>query len=464
MSGTSGAFKPRMRLRTKLALLVTALILVTMLPLSLALTARAARAKVEEMARRATAIAKLMAQIEVTSVVQGRRLPPQVIQSYISLSRSIDPSIAYVVVTDPLGQVIAGEVNGEMIGAAGRTDREMLEQVAPEGAGMGPDLKAVSIEVEEAGRKLGRVKLGFSLRGMRSEIRRGVLTNGFLTLAVVLLGMVATHVFAARISRPVETLAGAMRQVRGGNFDARVAVASRDEIGMLADSFNVMAQGLKEREWIKSTFARYVSRQVAEKILAEKKPADFEGELRRVTILFADIRGFTSLAETLRPREVIALLNEYFDAMIRVIFKHEGTLDKFIGDQVMALYGAPLDQDGAEIRAVRTAVEIQEVLAALNERRARRNQPVVQIGIGINTAEVVAGNVGSEERTEYTVVGDGVNVAQRIESAAVKGQILISESTYQAVEDEVEATPLPDVQVKGRSEPVRLYSVARMRS
>lgn len=154
---------------------------------------------------------------------------------------------------------------------------------------------------------------------------------------MVILGIVLSCAFARRISKPVKTLAKGMRRVRDGDFEVKVAISSRDEIALLAENFNVMTQGLKEREWIKTTFARYVSHQVAEKILRDKKDLDFDGELRNVTILFADIRGFTSLAETLGPREVVGLLNEYFSAMINVIFKYEGTLDKFVGDQVMAL-------------------------------------------------------------------------------------------------------------------------------
>ncbi len=224
-----------------------------------------------------------------------------------------------------------------------------------------------------------------------------------------------------------------------------------------------MTQGLKEREWIKTTFARYVSHQVAEKILRDKEELDFDGELRNVTILFADIRGFTSLAETLGPREVVGLLNEYFSAMINVIFKYEGTLDKFVGDQVMALYGAPLNQDTPELRAVKTALEMQQAIAELNQRRARKNLPVSHIGIGINTGEVVAGNIGSEKRMEYTVIGDEVNIAERIEASALRDQILISERTYQAIKSDVEVTPLQDTKVRGRREPVQVYSVVRLR-
>lgn len=454
----------KMRLRTKLSLLIAGLVIAVMLPLSFIFSARDAHNREEDMRRQSEAIAKLVAQVRVMSALSGKPLRSDLLQNYIELAMSIDPSLAYIAMTDTNDQLIAGQVNSELVHMeTSQSKKEVLRRLSQEGRGTDPDLRAVSVEITEDDRSLGRVKLGFSVAATREEIHQDIVKNAVLTLLLITLGIALSHGFARRISKPIETLAQGMSRVREGDFDAKVTIGSRDEIASLADNFNVMTQGLKEREWIKTTFARYVSRQIADKILKGKKDLDFDGDLRNVTILFADIRGFSALSETLGPRDVVRLLNQYFDAMIDVIFKYEGTLDKFVGDQVMALYGAPLQQDMPELRAVKTGLEMQQAISALNERRARNNQTTIQIGIGINTGEVVAGNIGSEKRMEYTVIGDEVNIAERIEESALRGQVLISERTYQAVKADVEAMPLLEAKVRGRKEPVQVYSVVRLR-
>ncbi|MDP7422858.1 MAG: adenylate/guanylate cyclase domain-containing protein, partial [bacterium] len=222
---------------------------------------------------------------------------------------------------------------------------------------------------------------------------------------------------------------------------------------------NYMVDGLRERDRIKDTFQRYVTRQVADEILSGREQVHLSGEKREVTILFSDIRGFTSMSETLRPEQVVSLLNEYLSLMIDVIFKYEGTLDKFIGDGIMALFGAPIVHDNDPERAVRTALEMQRKMSELNNRRTSRREQAIYIGIGINTGEVVAGNIGSSKRMEYTVIGDHVNVAARIESQTTGGQVLISENTYHKIRDKFSIRELPPTRVKGKEIPIKMYEV-----
>ncbi|MDC4205053.1 MAG: adenylate/guanylate cyclase domain-containing protein [Candidatus Manganitrophus sp.] len=249
-----------------------------------------------------------------------------------------------------------------------------------------------------------------------------------------------------------------MEEVRKGNLAADVEIPNKDEIGALANSFNFMIAGLRERDRIKGTFQRFVSSQVAEKVLGAKDIV-LTGERRRASILFADIRGFTSMSERLAPEEIVSMLNEYFTVMVDIIITHEGNLDKFIGDAMMAIFGAPLRHPDDPLRAVRTAVDMQRALLELNEERDRRGAEAIYIGIGIATGDVVAGNIGSEKRMEYSVIGDEVNLAARIQSKSGKQKILICPETFKAVQGEMKTIPLEPVMLKGKSHPVQIYEV-----
>jgi len=251
--------------------------------------------------------------------------------------------------------------------------------------------------------------------------------------------------------------------VAEGDLEQRLAVDRGDEVGVLADAFNVMTHGLRERERIRHTFARYVSDQVAERILKEEDELDLAGELRRVTVLFLDIRGFTALAEFLHPRGVVALLNDYFEIIIEIVFRLEGTVNKFIGDSIMAIYGAPAPLEMPELRAVMTAVEIQRAVGEYNWKRMQAGKPVVHFGIGVHSGEAIAGNIGSARRMEYTVIGRDVNLAQRIEASTKEGQVLISDQTARQVWDSVELEQREAVFMKGIVEPIQLWEVTGLK-
>ena len=178
-----------------------------------------------------------------------------------------------------------------------------------------------------------------------------------------------------------------------------------------------------------------------------------------MTVLFCDMRGFTPLAERLGPEEVVALLNEFYTLMIDTTFKEEGILDKFLGDGVMAIFGAPILHEDHSIRAVRTALAMQAGVTELARRRIAQGKDPVAVGIGVSAGEVVAGTVGTEDRMEYTVIGDSVNLAARLESNAKPGQILISQRTYKNVEALVQVRALGAIKVKGKEEHVEVYEV-----
>lgn len=214
----------------------------------------------------------------------------------------------------------------------------------------------------------------------------------------------------------------------------------------------------QEKHRIKELFQRYVAPTVVNRLLSDPSQVALGGERREVTVLFADIRGYTTLAEQMPPEELVALLNEYLALMTEAIFENEGTLDKFMGDAVVAFFNAPEPQADHAVRAVRTAQAMQKALAEYRRRRSQEH--VVGYGIGISTGEAVVGNIGGAQVMNYTVIGDAINVAQRLQAGASPGQILISENTYAYVRDQVTATSLGPITVKGRSEPVHVYTLA----
>lgn len=208
-----------------------------------------------------------------------------------------------------------------------------------------------------------------------------------------------------------------------------------------------------------SNFQRYFAPDLAAQILEHEEAVQLGGQKRPVVVFFSDIRGFTSMSENMNPDEIATLLTEYFTEMVEIVFEHGGTLDKFMGDAIMALWGAPIAHDDDADRAMAAAIEQQRTLEKLNEKWAREGRQQVQIGIGINFGEVFAGNIGSDRRLEYTVIGDAVNVASRLCSKAAASEIMISEPFYRALKNPPEVEQLDPIELKGKAEAVPVYRV-----
>jgi len=280
---------------------------------------------------------------------------------------------------------------------------------------------------------------------------------------MVLIGIGGALGLAGRIARPILRLVEGTRAIAQGDFGVTLAVPSRDEIGDLTEAFNLMANNLREKEMIKRAFARYVDREVVDELLKDPEHLVLSGERREVTVLFCDLRSFTALSERLSPEEVVMLLNDFYNFMIEATFQNAGTLDKFLGDAVMSIFGAPIAHPDHAIRAVRTAVAMRDGIEGLSARRIRDGKDPLTVGIGVSTGEAIAGTVGTEDRMEYTVIGDTVNLAARLESNAKSMQILISGRTYRDVKEHVQARPLGEVKVKGKEEAVEVYEVLRLK-
>jgi adenylate cyclase len=218
----------------------------------------------------------------------------------------------------------------------------------------------------------------------------------------------------------------------------------------------------REKRRVKKIFSQFVSRDIYQQLLENPAGANLGGHRRQMSVLFSDIRGFTTISEQGQPEAIVAQLNEYFSRMVPIVFAHKGTVDKFVGDMIMALFGAPLDDPDHADHAVQTALAMSDGLAKLNREWRARGRPPLDIGIGINTGGMVAGNLGSADIMSYTVIGDEVNLGARLESLNKQygTRIIISEATRAALRGQYDVRALGDVVVKGKTVPVRVYSVA----
>ncbi len=282
--------------------------------------------------------------------------------------------------------------------------------------------------------------------------------NIMLGSAVLFLAIVFIWFFARSMTRPIKILSKASEEIEKGNFSLTLLPKNRDEVGFLTTKFSDMCKGL-------ATFGRFVNMDIALKAMS----GDLElgGETKEATIFFSDIRSFTAISEKLEPNEVIEFLNEYMTKMVDCVIKTNGTVDKFIGDAVMAVWGASSSAGSAKLDAlngIKASLMMRAALKEFNIGRGGDKKPIIKIGCGLNTGSVVAGQMGSNERMEYTVIGDAVNFASRTETLTKPfgADILITENTYQLVKEHIIVEEMPAVSVKGKEKPVKIYAVVNM--
>lgn len=271
-----------------------------------------------------------------------------------------------------------------------------------------------------------------------------------------LFGLTLAIVFVTRsLIRPLAVLNEGMTQVADGKLDVRLPITSNDEVGRVTGQFNRMVEGLKEREFIRETFGKYVSESVAAQILKDK--GHLAGDVREATLMFIDIEGFTTLSEQLPPHDVIALLNEYSAIVSTPVRRHNGVINNFIGDGVFATFNLPLEHDDHACAAVRAALEIAQAV----ESHVFAGGTRISVRIGINTGEVVAGTVGSGDRLTYAILGDAVNVAHRVEelNKELKTRLLFTESTRQKLGDSFACMELGTQTIRGKSSTMKVYTI-----
>jgi adenylate cyclase len=296
-----------------------------------------------------------------------------------------------------------------------------------------------------------------------TTIKQIVLRNLIYALVVLLVATATSIAIGTRLatvmSRAIKRLQAAQKRLELQDFVHVDAVKTGDELEDLATGFNQMVDQLKAADEMKRTMGKYMARKVMAHLLKEKM--SLGGEKLNVTILFTDIRSFTSISENMDPQALVTLLNEYFTEMVTIVLGQDGVVDKYIGDAIMVVFGAPEPEPNDALRAVRSAVGMRDALRKLNDRIEARGMTPLRTGIGIHTGEVIAGSIGHEEQRQYTVIGDAVNLASRLESATkdLGVNILISEHTYEIVKDHVQARAMKEITVKGRARPVMTYEV-----
>jgi adenylate cyclase len=261
------------------------------------------------------------------------------------------------------------------------------------------------------------------------------------------------------MSIAIGRIGSAMKKLESAEYVHVTGVRTGDELEDLASGFNTMVEGLRERDNLRATFGKYMTESVMEHLLSGK--VQLGGETLTATVLFADIRSFTTISESMDAHALVSLLNEYFSEMVAIISQEGGVVDKYIGDAIMAVFGVPVPKPDDALRAVRAAARMREALVKLNERLAAKGKPTLRIGIGLHTGELVAGNIGSEARMEYTVIGDAVNLASRLEGATkdLGADVVVSGETQALVAAACRTRFLAEVTVKGRAAPVKVYAI-----
>ena len=285
-------------------------------------------------------------------------------------------------------------------------------------------------------------------------------------LIVILIAVVAGVFLARRITQPIKRLVGFAADLAARKFDARVDIDTRDELSILGDALSSAASELeasekliREEEAIRADLGRYLPSQLVNQIVAREQKLGLGGERRQITVMFADVAGFTPLAEKNAAEDVVTILNELFTILTEIVFRHGGTVDKFVGDCIMAFWNAPEDQPDHARRAVEAAEEMLRWLELGNDTWRERFDVEISLAIGVHTGEAVVGNFGSETRMDYTAIGDVVNVAARLEARARPSQILITGATRELAGARFRYIELGAHPLAGKSAPIELFEV-----
>jgi len=283
---------------------------------------------------------------------------------------------------------------------------------------------------------------------------------------MIFIAIIISFVMARKISEPINYLMNASRAIDQGHFHHRIKERRNDEIGNLINNFNSMADGLLKKNQVEDAFSRFVSSNVAKQILSDLDNVEIGGEHVEGTVLFADIVGYTDISEHMTPRATAELLNEFFSYIGEASKLYNGTIDKFMGDCAMIVFGVTEDDQDHRFHAIACAVLIQQLVEQLNIERTNRGLFPVQFRLGINTGEMLAGNMGCKDRMEFTVVGDAVNLASRLCTFAAPGEIVINKDLYQSndVSERVLVQEHMPIQLRSRKNPVLTYLVEGLAS
>lgn len=289
---------------------------------------------------------------------------------------------------------------------------------------------------------------------------RNTFAFGSLILVLIVILLIRSHV--SKIVRKIKQLSKNAEKVAKGEYGRPIKVKTRDEIGQLVRSYNSMVEGLRERDFIQNTFGRYIDPDFAKALLKRPETTKLGGQKREVVIMMSDIRGFTSMAETLSPEATIHILNDYFSHMIKIIQKYRGIIVDFVGDAILVFFD-PMNGSlkSTVINSIQCAFIMQNEMHMFNQKMKKEGLPEFDIGIGINAGHVVVGNIGSEARAKYGIVGSAVNLIQRIQEKAKSKEVVISDTVYNQVTEDVVLKKSFQAYLKGLNTPMSLYVIAQ---
>lgn len=309
--------------------------------------------------------------------------------------------------------------------------------------------------------RAGYVLITFSRASLDTALTDSVRAITAATILMIILAVVISFLMSRKVSQPINYLMDASKAIDEGRLTYRISERRNDEIGNLITAFNSMADGLLKKSQVEDTFSRFVSSNVAKQIMNDLDNVEIGGEHMNGSVLFADIVGYTDISENLPSQEIAQLLNEYFSYIGEATKLYYGTIDKFMGDCAMVVFGIPQEDDKHSFHAIACAVLIQRLVERLNTIRIEKGQIPVQFRLGINSGEMLAGNMGYNDRMEFTVVGDSVNLASRLCTFAAPGEIVINKDTYivSGISQQIIAHEHKPIQLRNRKHPVSTYIV-----
>jgi adenylate cyclase len=439
-------------LRLKLALLTSVLLVAGIGTVSFIVLERSRGALEAEAQKRAMSIARNLARNARVPVLEQ----DDVVLASLLAAVSQEGEVIVARILDRDGHRIAASRDGENP-AQVRLTQERRQAAVRDGNELVAAARLSFRDVD-----LGEAQLVIDLDALISPVvtraqRDILLASGGL----LIVGLVLAFATSARVTRPLQRLRIATQALAAGDLSARVEPRTRDEVGDLTRAFNAMGQSLTQKRRVETAFRRYVSDHVLRQVLDQPDAVSVEGEMREVTLLFVDVRRFTSLSEGLRPEGVVRFLNDAFELITSRLLDHGGTVDKYAGDAVMAYFGAPIQTVDHAERAVAAAISIQRSVRERNEKLEARADRGIHLGVGISihTGSVVVGNIGSERKMDYTVIGDAVNVTSRLEKLAEEGSILITRRVAERVGRLVTLEGRGVQHLEGREQPVTIYEV-----
>ncbi len=439
-------------LRLKLALLISALLLVGISTVSVLVLEQSRDALISEAEKRAIALARHLARNARDPLL----LDDDLVLGKLVGGAAQEAEVLVARVLDPEGEVVASSRSkaeprrARMTLAAKRAVQRVGGRLVVAERMLFKDTEVGEAQIE--------IDLDALIAPVLNRARRDVLVASG---GLLLVGVLIAFALSSRVTRPLQRLQLAVNALAAGDFSARVEPTTRDEIADLGRAFNEMGQSLSQKRKVETAFRRYVSDHVLRQVLDRPEDIALHGESREITVVFVDIRNYTRLSEALGPERIVAFLNESFEIITARLLDHGATVDKYIGDGVLSYFGAPIETPDHVQRAVAAAIAVQRAVDERNRKLEAQNLPFVrlEVGVGLATGRVVVGNIGSELKMDYTVIGEPVNLANRLQKFAGCGGIFATEAVALAVDGLVPLERVGPLEIGGYDAPQEVYRV-----